>query len=166
MCKRANPQLDPTLIGDRIKTALKAAGMQQKELAVTMGVRTATVSRWVTGKAEPSSSNLQGIADVLDVNVEYLTGQDDRMQHPRKRSKVFSKFKTKDRDARIIEASQIIMDAIRILDYDLTTDPEAEYDGEGMATLLSIRIADELEKKCSEVLRRKEGEQNDKDNQL
>ncbi len=88
------------------------------------------------------------------------------MKHPRKRSQVFSKFKAKGRDAKIVEASKIIMDAIRILDYDLSYDPKAEYDGEGSAMLVSLRVADDLDKKCSEVLRRKEGEQNDKDNQL
>lgn len=79
ICKRTNLQLDPVLIGNRIKKALKAAGMQQKELAVTMGVRTATVSRWVTGKAEPSSPSLHGMAYVLNVSVEYLMGLDDKM---------------------------------------------------------------------------------------
>lgn len=158
MCKRANPKLDTALVGDRIRKALDAKGMQQSVLAYRLHVRPATVSRWVTGKAEPSSSNLQGVADILDVKVEYLTGQDEHMEHPRKRSQMFSKFKAKGQDARIIEASQAILDAIRILDYDLTHDPEAEYDGEGIATLMSLRLADELDKKCSEMLRKKKGQ--------
>ena len=59
----------------RIAIARKAKGMSQKELACELKVSCPTVSDWENGKKNPSISNLQRLAKVLDVSVDYLLGR-------------------------------------------------------------------------------------------
>lgn len=59
---------------NRIRDVRKAAGMTQAQLAKSLGVNRATLSRYESGDIDPPSSQLQRIADVLGVDIRELTG--------------------------------------------------------------------------------------------
>ena len=58
----------------RLKSALKDAGMTQKDLAETAQVFDGNISRYVNGKRYPSAITLARIASVLNVSTDYLLG--------------------------------------------------------------------------------------------
>ena len=62
------------VIGKRIKAALDAKGMTQRELAKKIRVREVSVSRYVTGNRIPRATILIDIAKALDVSIDYLMG--------------------------------------------------------------------------------------------
>lgn len=62
------------MIGEQIKTARKAKGISQEELAVRLGVVRQTVSKWENGMSVPDADVLIKIAELLDVPVSQLLG--------------------------------------------------------------------------------------------
>lgn len=60
-----------------ISKARKAAGMTQQELANLMGLNRATISKYESGLIEPTSSQLEKMAEVLGVTIHKLLGIDD-----------------------------------------------------------------------------------------
>lgn len=62
------------MIGEQIKTARKAKGVSQEELAVRLGVVRQTVSKWENGMSVPDADVLIKIAELLDVPVNQLLG--------------------------------------------------------------------------------------------
>lgn len=59
-----------------IRTARKAAGVSQDELALFLGVNRATISKYETGVIEPSVSQLVQIANYLEIDFgEFLDGE-------------------------------------------------------------------------------------------
>lgn len=62
------------MIGEQIKTARKAKGVSQEELAVRLGVVRQTVSKWENGMSVPDADVLIQIAELLDVPVSQLLG--------------------------------------------------------------------------------------------
>lgn len=62
------------MIGEQIKTARKAKGVSQEELAVRLGVVRQTVSKWENGMSVPDADVLIKIAELLDVPVSQLLG--------------------------------------------------------------------------------------------
>lgn len=76
---------------NRIKELRKSIAMQQKELALIIGVSAATVSEWESQKKDPSGERLMKLADLFHVtpleilspaNVRYVTKMpsDDDLQ--------------------------------------------------------------------------------------
>ncbi len=61
---------------NRIREARKAAKLTQEELARTIGITHATLSRYESGAINPPASQLQAIASALGVSVGYLLGQE------------------------------------------------------------------------------------------
>lgn len=51
-----------------IKELRKKAGIQQKELAIIIGVSRPTVSEWESGKKDPSGTRLKKLAEYFDVD--------------------------------------------------------------------------------------------------
>lgn len=64
------------MIGEQIKTARKAKGVSQEELAVRLGVVRQTVSKWENGMSVPDADVLIQIAELLDVPVSQLLGME------------------------------------------------------------------------------------------
>ena len=64
------------MIGEQIKTARKAKGVSQEELAVRLGVVRQTVSKWENGMSVPDADVLIQIAELLDVPVSRLLGME------------------------------------------------------------------------------------------
>lgn len=61
----------------RLRQCREQAGLSQKEVAVSLGVKAPSVSNWESGRTSPSSKNLQMLAKLYHVNMEYLTGLSD-----------------------------------------------------------------------------------------
>jgi transcriptional regulator with XRE-family HTH domain len=62
-------------LGDRIRSARKAAGYRNAEsLAVALGVGQRTVQRWETGESEPSVRRVNQIAVLTGRPLVYFVG--------------------------------------------------------------------------------------------
>lgn len=61
--------------GSKIHDLRKEKRVSQTELAKQVHVSQATVTAWETGKAEPSSSALNSLADYFNVSTDYLVGR-------------------------------------------------------------------------------------------
>lgn len=68
----------------RIKDLRKRHKMSQTELSKFVNVSQATVTAWETGKAEPSSSALNKLADFFDVSADYILGRTNIKNNSRK----------------------------------------------------------------------------------
>lgn len=60
------------MIGEQIKTARKAKGVSQEELAVRLGVVRQTVSKWENGKCMPDYTVIKSLCGELQVTVSEL----------------------------------------------------------------------------------------------
>ena len=58
---------------DRIRIVMKDSGVNQAMLASRLGTSQASVSLWLSGKANPSSQTIKQICDAFGVNPEWLT---------------------------------------------------------------------------------------------
>lgn len=65
---------------NRIRELREAIDMQQKELAINLGVTQPTVSDWESGKKVPSAKSMAKIAKFFNVSMDYLTGRTDIQQ--------------------------------------------------------------------------------------
>ena len=57
---------------DRIAAVRKAAGLTQEQLGELVGVTRQAVSKWETGTADPSTSNLLALAKLFGISAEEL----------------------------------------------------------------------------------------------
>lgn len=60
------------MIGDRIRDLRNQKRLSQTDLAKIINVSQQTVTKWETGKSEPSSSAINRLADYFDVSSDYL----------------------------------------------------------------------------------------------
>lgn len=68
--------MDNEKTGKLISSIRKDKGLTQKQLADSLGVSNATISKWETGKGFPDISLLEPLASVLDITVsEILAGE-------------------------------------------------------------------------------------------
>ena len=58
--------------GNRLKNARNSARLTQRQLAESIGVRQKQYQHWERGRAEPSIDNIQRLAFVLGIKVEWL----------------------------------------------------------------------------------------------
>lgn len=59
---------------NRIKESLQRKGMSAAELSVKMGVTKACTSGWISQKWQPKKDALQKMAEILDVDADWLRG--------------------------------------------------------------------------------------------
>ena len=59
-------------LGANIAALRKAKGMTQEQLAAALGISPPAVSKWETGAAEPSTSNLLALAKLYGLSVDEL----------------------------------------------------------------------------------------------
>ena len=62
-------------LGDRIKTARKATGLTQKELADKINVGNTTISNWEKGVSRPDADQIQVLCWALDVQPNFFLGK-------------------------------------------------------------------------------------------
>lgn len=60
----------------RIKDLRVSAGMTQRELADKLGISNAAVAQWETGDNRPTVTNLERMADIFGVTIDYILGRD------------------------------------------------------------------------------------------
>ena len=60
---------------NRIKQLRKSKHITMEQLALSIGVRKPTVSRWENEKILPTLENWQALADFFDVSISYLQGK-------------------------------------------------------------------------------------------
>ena len=71
-------------LGRRILQAARSKGLSQKELAATIGVTEAVISRYISGEREPKPDVIANIATALHTTSDYLLGiENDAFDHPR-----------------------------------------------------------------------------------
>ena len=68
----------------RIKEQRKELGLTQKQLSQQLGIANSTLSTWERGDAAPDYSNLNKLASIFGVSVDYLVGsRNDPLQSRR-----------------------------------------------------------------------------------
>lgn len=71
------------MLQDNIKTIRKKRGLTQEELAIRVNVVRQTVSKWEKGLSVPDADMLQRMAEVLEVPVSELLGEEQKMEENR-----------------------------------------------------------------------------------
>ena len=65
--------------GEKLKKARKEAGLSQEQLAEKLSVSRSAVAKWESGKGMPDVNNLKVIAQLLDVSVDYLLDEEEKL---------------------------------------------------------------------------------------
>ncbi len=69
--------------GDRLRVARELKGLHQAELADKLGVASKSIGRWELGQSEPRRAILERMGEVLDRDIEWFYGEDDKPTEPR-----------------------------------------------------------------------------------
>ena len=72
------------IVSKNLKEALKKVGMTAAELSRQSGVSMASLSRIISGQVNPSLSNMVRIAQVLNIGIDTLTGQEPEKTQQKK----------------------------------------------------------------------------------
>lgn len=59
-------------LGKKIRTLRKTRGLSQEDLAHLMGFKRSTISNWEIGRRNPSIQDVDGLARVLGVGLDYF----------------------------------------------------------------------------------------------
>lgn len=59
-------------VGEKLREARKKAGLSQEQFAEKLSVSRSAVAKWETDKGMPDVENLQAIAKLLNVSIDYL----------------------------------------------------------------------------------------------
>ncbi len=65
--------------GEKVKEARKKAGLSQEQFAEKMSVSRSAVAKWESDKGLPDVNNLKVMAKLLDVSVDYLLDEDEKL---------------------------------------------------------------------------------------
>lgn len=65
--------------GEKLKEARKGSGLSQEQLAEKLCVSRSAVAKWETDKGMPDVNNLKVIAQLLNVSVDYLLDDDEKI---------------------------------------------------------------------------------------
>lgn len=65
----------------RIAILRREAGMNQLDLAETLGLSQQAISKYENGKAEPDSDTLKRLSKLFNVSVDYIIGNSDKRDH-------------------------------------------------------------------------------------
>lgn len=74
---RDRPALPSWSLGDRLRKAREAAGLEQRELATRAGISRATISNAERGVGNPNLATLVSWAEACEVPVAWLMGELD-----------------------------------------------------------------------------------------
>ena len=62
---------------DRLQELLRENKTSQRQLALKIGVTSATVSAWCRGLKQPTADNIAAVARIFGVSADYLLGLSD-----------------------------------------------------------------------------------------
>ncbi len=65
--------------GEKLKEARKEAGLSQEQFAEKMSVSRSAVAKWESDKGMPDVNNLKAMAQLLDISVDYLLDEDEKL---------------------------------------------------------------------------------------
>ena len=65
--------------GEKLKEARKEAGLSQEQFAEKMSVSRSAVAKWESDKGMPDVKNLKIMAQLLNVSVDYLLDEDEKL---------------------------------------------------------------------------------------
>ena len=65
--------------GEKLKEARKESGLSQEQFAEKMNVSRSAVAKWETDKGMPDVNNLKIMAQLLNVSVDYLLDEDEKI---------------------------------------------------------------------------------------
>jgi transcriptional regulator with XRE-family HTH domain len=68
---------------EQIKTAMSVAGLNMTQLAERSGIPYRTLQKYLSGEHRVPSAALPGLADVLDVSIDWLMTGEPAAMHPR-----------------------------------------------------------------------------------
>lgn len=71
---------------ERLIKLRKSRKLTQSELAIIMNVAKNTVSQWESSKREPNLDTIKKLANVFNVSVDYLIGNDTEEKHAQQRN--------------------------------------------------------------------------------
>ncbi len=66
-------------LGEKIKDARKQCGLSQEQLAEKMSISRSAIAKWETDKGLPDIDNLKALAGFLNVSVDYLLDDEERI---------------------------------------------------------------------------------------
>ena len=66
-------------LGEKIKDARKQCGLSQEQLAEKMSISRSAIAKWETDKGLPDIANLKALAGFLNVSVDYLLDDEERI---------------------------------------------------------------------------------------
>ena len=68
---------------NRYREARIKAGLSQKAAAISLGVKSPSMSDWESGKSKPTHTHLVAMAALYNTTTDYLTGASDtEKKHP------------------------------------------------------------------------------------
>ena len=98
--------------GERLKSARRAAGLLQADVARLCGVKSAgVISQWETDTNRPSCDLLVSLADVLNVPATYLLLGCDEEYEPMTKDEYNLLLKYRALDERVKKAVSVVLDA-------------------------------------------------------
>ena len=65
--------------GEKLKEARKEAGLSQEQVAEKMNVSRSAIAKWETDKGMPDINNLKVISQLLNVSVDYLLDDNEKI---------------------------------------------------------------------------------------
>lgn len=65
--------------GEKLKEARKTAGLSQEMLAEKLSVSRSAVAKWESGIGMPDIANLKAMAQLLDVSIDHLLDDDEKI---------------------------------------------------------------------------------------
>ena len=65
--------------GEKLKEARKEAGLSQEQFAEKMGVSRSAIAKWESDKGMPDVNNLKAMAQLLNISVDYLLDEDEKL---------------------------------------------------------------------------------------
>ena len=65
--------------GEKLRNARKEAGLSQEQLAEKLSVSRSAVAKWETDNGMPDVGNLKAIATLLNVSIDYLLDEDEKI---------------------------------------------------------------------------------------
>ncbi len=65
--------------GEKLKEARKEAGLSQEQFAEKLSVSRSAVAKWESDKGMPDVNNLKAMAQLLDVSVDHLLAEDEKL---------------------------------------------------------------------------------------
>src|SRR5690625_791572 len=66
-------------IGEKLKKGRKETGGTQEEVAKRINVSRSAVAKWETDKGMPDIENFRLISSMIDVSIDYLLGEGERI---------------------------------------------------------------------------------------